>query len=394
MKICLISPNFPPARCGVGDYTCHLARELARQGWEVAVITARKPGLTPLQDDKVEVLPVIERWDFSAIRQMVNLSKQRQFDVVNFQYVPNAYNKYAIPFPICFLPIALRAFSPARVVVTLHELYYSRSWRLKTALVGWLQRSGLIVLVLGSHKLIVTTKDRYCRLQELFPWKKKDLALIPVGSNIPVMSVADEEKEELRRAIGIREGTLVLVLFGLVNPGKQVSMALQALKNLADKGHDVRLICLGSMGEQVLRSMDGMDATLQEKVIVPGYLSADQVSRYFSISDIYLLPLADGASTRRTTLFSAMAHGLAIVTTLGQSTDVEFLTNDFLKLVPANDERAFVDAVQELAENPSLRQRLGHNAQAFYQTHLAWNCIAEQLIEVLGKIAPSYAYYH
>ena len=42
MKICFIVGAFPTMKCGVGDYCSKVAKELAKNGHEIYVITSKK----------------------------------------------------------------------------------------------------------------------------------------------------------------------------------------------------------------------------------------------------------------------------------------------------------------------------------------------------------------
>src|SRR5512135_1070561 len=53
------------------------------------------------------------------------------------------------------------------------------------------------------------------------------------------------------------------------------------------------------------------------RVITPGPLPAPAIAEYLRACDLVLQPYPDGASGRRTTLMTALANGVPVVTTLG-----------------------------------------------------------------------------
>jgi glycosyltransferase involved in cell wall biosynthesis len=156
-------------------------------------------------------------------------------------------------------------------------------------------------------------------------WPGRPTYHLPVGSNLPDRRSFRDRK---RLSIGV-EGAIVLATFGQNHPGRLWHCVVEASNALVESGRKVVLLNLGADVPRLVG--------LHRDVVVhtPGYISGDKVARWLSAADIYLAPLADGASTRRTTLMAAMQHGLAIVATDGSLTDTILRTSGALRLVPA-----------------------------------------------------------
>src|SRR5439155_24026897 len=121
VRVCLITPRYPPDRCGVGDYTELLARRLAQRGIAVTVVTSRGLAMrdTGTVRGGVKVLPLIGDWGWSSLPHLVALVAAGRYDVAHVQYQNEMYGRSAA---IAALPLAVRA---ARVktptVVTVHD---------------------------------------------------------------------------------------------------------------------------------------------------------------------------------------------------------------------------------------------------------------------------------
>jgi glycosyltransferase involved in cell wall biosynthesis len=118
----------------------------------------------------------------------------------------------------------------------------------------------------------------------------------------------------------------------------------------------------------------------------PGNLPADEVARWLAAADLYLGPFVDGASTRRTTLMSAMQHGLPIVATDGPLTDSILRTSAALRLVPVDRLDLFAQVVRRLVESPDDRKTLGGRGRDLYLKHFDWQVKATQLLRALDAL--------
>jgi glycosyltransferase involved in cell wall biosynthesis len=122
----------------------------------------------------------------------------------------------------------------------------------------------------------------------------------------------------------------------------------------------------------------------------PGWLSDEDLAAAIAAADLFLLPLADGVSTRRTTLMAALQHGLPVVATRGPLTDRELLdAGDALRLVPVARTDLFAATARELAQAPAARVRLGEAGRALYERAFAWESTAARVLRALSPPARS-----
>ena len=120
-----------------------------------------------------------------------------------------------------------------------------------------------------------------------------------------------------------------------------------------------------------------------------GPLAAPEIAAYLTAVDIYLLPMMEGVSTRRTSLMCALQHQLPIVATFGVDTDLilqEHNERAFL-LVPDHDIQAFAVAVTRLLENPELQSTLSRQGQALFLEEFTWDRIGAKLLKALTSFA-------
>jgi glycosyltransferase involved in cell wall biosynthesis len=101
------------------------------------------------------------------------------------------------------------------------------------------------------------------------------------------------------------------------------------------------------------------------------------VSGHLIAADMVALPFRDGVSFRRGSLMAALAHGCAIITTHPQMDVPELISDDQVRMIPAESPTALSIAIEDLAYNPELREDLGRHARDLAQ-QFTWENIAVQ----------------
>jgi len=320
----------------VSDYARRWAVALAAAGVDMVVLTS--PG-EPVRDPGVEVRATQAAWGFRAMKTLRKAIRDARPDIVVVHYVPH---------------LALRDLG-VPVVTLAHELYYARHEGLHRQPIGWLQRYALRPLFAASRRVVLTVPDRVARMRQVFPRWHERFMLIPVGANLE----ANGDRARWRAAQGLAPDELALLFLGLAHPSKELGLLRAALDGLE---RPARLFLAG-------------DATLEHpRATTLGYLPAQEAADALAGADLFLLPLADGASTRRTSLMNALAAGLPVVTTRGVNTDVA-LFDGAVRLVQAS---GFAAAVRELADDPAARAALGAAGRALFEREFSWDVLARR----------------
>jgi glycosyltransferase involved in cell wall biosynthesis len=115
----------------------------------------------------------------------------------------------------------------------------------------------------------------------------------------------------------------------------------------------------------------------------PGEIPAAELAALIGASDLFLAPLIDGVSARRTSAMAALQHGVAVVATCGPLTDAILERSGALVLCHADDEQAFAHAAAAVARDPARRKALARTGGALYARTFAWPPVARRLVEAL-----------
>jgi hypothetical protein len=194
------------------------------------------------------------------------------------------------------LPLAARR-AGARFVSTLHSLDGPPRW-------GRAGRAALLPLLLGSDSVVVCSERQRRALSRLPGGLGRRVALVPVGATV----LPDGARPATRVP-----GPLRFIYFGFVWRGRNIETLLRALAAVPEATLDVA----GGIRDAAYH--DELVALAERsgvagRVRFRGDLPAPKISRALHEADVALLPFATGASTGRTTLMAAFAHGLPVVT--------------------------------------------------------------------------------
>jgi len=200
---------------------------------------------------------------------------------------------------------------------------------------------------------------------------------VPIGATIEPLPIAPEAARE---RLGL-DGKLAVALFGRANPSRLLDHAEAAIAALA-RAHGPERLAVLNLGADApaLRAPRGV------AVSSSGRLDAGELSLRLAASDLVLLPLTDGVSTRRTTLMAALAHGRPVLGLHGVNTDAELAAaRDALTLTRAGDREAFARAAVALTAEPARLRALGEAGRRLYEARYDWPVIARRVANVLEE---------
>lgn len=333
MKVALITGPCKPGKCGVGDYTVHLASALQKVGVQVGILAEGN-------------------WRLARLPSLLKLGWRAGADLVHLQY-PTAGFGHKLG------PQGLAMTLPC--VVTIHEASNSHV----------LRKLSLYPFSFRARHMIFTSSEERAFAVRWAPWIGGSSSIIPIGSNI-----------EYSR-FGIQRDLREIVCFGLIMPHKGLDDVLALAAIAGRNGGSFRLRIVGSHRpehaayvDELHRKSKGLPVVWEED------LSMVEVSKRLSTAQIAYLPFPDGASERRGSLKAALTCGMAVVTTRGTGTPRALESVVRFADSPAE---AYA-AIRELAANPEVAEELGKRGRV-YARRYSWEAIARSHLAVYERLA-------
>jgi colanic acid/amylovoran biosynthesis glycosyltransferase len=158
-------------------------------------------------------------------------------------------------------------------------------------------------------------------------------------------------------------GPLRIVAVGRLVEKKGFEYLIRALALLKVRGITARCTIIGGGPEETkLRSLL-KDMGLENEVELVGPIPNDQlVARYLKPQNILVAPSVYAKDGERdgipTVLLEAMVSGVPVISTTVSGVPELVVHGENGLLVPERDERGLADAIEELLQNPGLRERL------------------------------------
>lgn len=370
MNILIINYEFPPIGGGAGQACYNIARELAKRGHRVSVLTSRY-GAQPEREtlDGISVYRAVSwrkgihdcglrgaltfLWfGFFQLRRLLACDR---YDIVH----------YFFGLPTGVLSLYSHGVKRLPYVVSLRGSDVpgydesSRKLRVSHALLR-----GLNKRVWRQASCVVAVSKEFRRLA-LRVSPRTPVEVIYNGVDPLRFSPPPYRRDA---------GPLQLVCISRLIDRKGIDYLLTALAGLRDQ--DTRLVIIGTGAkEPQLRAM-AIRLNLAEQVKFLGYRPNDEVCRHLCEADVFVLPTLSEAFAN--VLLEAMGCGLPVIASAvgGIPELVEERVNGLL--VPPGDPDKLASAIARLARDPALRRQISRNNVARVRQRFTWANAAGQ----------------
>ena len=251
-------------------------------------------------------------------------------------------------------------------------------------------------LLRDSDRIIAVSDQTRAGLAERFSGVNSKSVLIPAPPIMRMCPENDGEGRRLRReALGLRPNDFLVVYFGYIYPGKGVETLLKAFRIVSAQRGNVRLLMVGGSMEfpnspsysQEIRGMP-KQLGIDDRVAWTGEYAwdSDEASGYLRAADVCVLPFDMGVSVHNSSFAAAAAHGLAIITTRGETLEEPFVHQQNVLLCPPRDPEAMAAAIETLMDGPDIRKRLQRGACELAREWFSWERVIERTVSTLSAV--------
>jgi glycosyltransferase involved in cell wall biosynthesis len=359
--IVMVSGHAPPVLDGVGDHTALLLAELARQrpNWRWTLLT-RKPGWwrSPLSFGAgYWIIRPNRTWSERGRQLACKVLCLLKPDLVHIQeQIHSFFETDAAP------RLAKAANCP--VVTTLHEYHIELPSVVYT---DELVRHSS-VLIANDARNAERCRERTGRIPERW-WTGSPLS--PVGKGERIATEAD-----------------LVTTFGFLSSLKSFDPVLIALDRLRARGRPLRWRIVGPLHPKrnaTHSRLAGLAAPgrLELTGAVSGYGS--RLRALLTPSRVMLLPYADGASLRRSTLHAAWALGIPVITTRPLFHEPAIVDGENCLLVYEQTPAEWESALDRLLSDPTLEATLAAGSRKAAET-FGWPALARHHLALYDRL--------
>lgn len=364
----LVTGEFPPQFGGVSDYTSAVAGALAARGIQVHVWCPAAEGTSPAVPG-VTVHRTAGQWNVDDLARLdCDLDQIAGPRRTIVQWVPHAFGRRSLNVAFCAW-IRRRARKGDVVDLMVHEACFAfgeGGWKQDVA--ALVHRFMLALLLSRATHVWMSTPAWAGRLR---PWRlgrRLPLEWLPVPSNVPIVDDAGGVRD-VRRSVAT-EGDVIVGHFGTYE--HQVCRSLTALvPPLLSRAPRAKALFTGRHSDVFKAALVESHPAVADRVHATGQLESRQLSTVLQACDLVVQPYPDGASSRRTSLMAALAHGIPVVTTEGRLSEPLWRESGAVEIVPAGDAQSLLNATLDLCHDESKRRRLATLGLALYSQRFA-----------------------
>jgi glycosyltransferase involved in cell wall biosynthesis len=190
---------------------------------------------------------------------------------------------------------------------------------------------------------------------------------------------------------------MVISTFGLINRGKGLEYAIEAMRDIVKVHPDALYLILGQTHPVIRRNegetyRDSLQASiieygLQENVrLVDHYLEFSELVNYLQATDIYLTPYLNPVQIVSGTLAYAVGCGKAVVSTPYLYAE-ELLAHGRGFLVAFRHAASIAETITRLLDDPDLRRSTERRAYRFGR-QMTWPHVADDYGRLFTELAP------
>ena len=372
----MLCGGFPPQIDGIGDYTWHLGRELARLGHPIQVLTSRifgdkqntLPAITPPSPGSgVTVSRCFDPHRPATLRGLQD-HLAHDLDWLVLQYNPFGFG------PRGFTPWLITALREIRrrmgLAVMFHETFVP-PWPWRFAIMRLWQLPQFWALTHLAHTIFVSS-ERW--ITQVHAFKRQASCIhLPVGSNLPR---CPSPKAEARRRLGIAPDTTVLGAFGSAHVTKMPHLIGVAARAVKTHFPNTMVLSIGRGGPTLRLACAGVEFRDE------GVRSPDEAALCIRAMDVMLAPFVDGLATRRGSAIAALQQGVPVCSTVTPWTDRLLVEPPWtgIRLCPPDEPETYAENAVGLVVDPPS----GEEIRRRHDKVFGWPKIAQRLLESLG----------
>jgi len=380
MKIAEVTSTFPPYKAGMGNVAYYNAWALSTMGHDVTVFTTKyKTGIVHTDEYPFEVQRLGAWFKYGNAGILPQLFyKLPKYDIIHLHY-PFFGGAEIIYF--------LDKIKDLNLIVTYHMDVFGKGFMSK--FFQWHRNNVTPKILDRADKIIVTSYDyaRNSALKDRLADEPEKFVEIPIGVNQLLFKPRYRDKNIIDQ-YELHDKKIILFVGALdkAHYFKGVNILLQAIKKINARD-DFRLIIIGEGDlKQTYQTMvDSLG--LGRKIIFAGFVPDDMLPKFYSISDMLVLPSIDRSEAFGIVSLEAMASGVPVIASdlPGVRSVVDKRKTGLLVKPGSADNLASM--IDYLLKNPKIAKEYGQAGREKVLKNYTWDKIAYKLDNLIKSVS-------
>lgn len=371
MRIGIDATAVPPKPMGAGLYIVYLIQELGKLDTPHKFVVYSQEYLRPyLEECDSENIQIVWLKNMHPVLRLI-------WEQIAFPRLVRKMNLDLLHSPHYTMPLS----HPVPTVVTFHDLtffvYPEKHVRSKQVFFPWMMRR-------SSKKAdMIITDSENTRLDaiQLLGIPLEKIITVHLGYRDIFQPMADQGfLDTIRKKYQLPLHYILYV--GALEPRKNVPVLLDAFEQLAQQNPHLHLVLTAGTGWHNQTVLDQIDMMLsRDRVHRLGHVFYADLPALFNLADVFVYPsLYEGFGLPP---LEGMACGTPVITT--NISSMPEVVGDAGILVPPNDEAALLQAIRQVLEDETLRQRLAM-AGPRQAANFTWKHTAEKTIRIYEQV--------
>ena len=365
--------TYPPRECGIANFTKDLVDSISKiDGLKPSIIAINEKGA--IYDYKRCVKWRIDRNDAEDYVKAAEYVNSSNIQLLVVQHEFGLYGGDYGEYIRLFLDNVKKP-----VITTLHTVQPNFDQKAIEVLKYIAEKSEAIIVI--ARAAIDMLKHQG------IPYKK--CVVIPHGCP----SVNCKNNIAVKESLGLK-GRLVASTFGLINSGKGIEYAIQALPEVIKKEPRIIYLIIGETHPEV-RKHEGekyrneltrlvSELGLEEHVrFTNRFVTKHELIKFLQATDIYLTPYISPNQISSGALIYALGAGKAVISTPYYHA-VEVLANDRGILCKFEDSASIAEGINKLSDE-SFRTEIQRKAYK-YSRRFLWKNVAKKYVTVMKTV--------
>jgi glycosyltransferase involved in cell wall biosynthesis len=371
MRVCMVAHTFYEADNRVRRY----AECLAQRGDLVDVVALRRENqprtetLHGVNVFRIQRRVVDEKGKFTHLsrlflfflRSMIFLTREQikdRYDLIHVHSVPD-FEVFATLIP---------KLMGAKVILDIHDIvpeFYASKFNSS-------QDSLTFKLLVGVEQASAAFSDHVIAANHIWGRRLQERSV----KNSKCTTILNYPDTEIfhHRGRTRKDDKFIMLYPGSLNYHQGVDIAIRAFSIIEHEVPEAEFHIYG-VGDQVdfLKTLIA-ELRLQDKVLLKGPVSLDQISSVIENADLGVVPkrkTSFGNEAFSTKILEFMVLGVPVIVP-STMVDQYYFNDSVVKFFHGNDEKSLADAMLLLIKNPELRQKLIRNANKFVAKY-TWN---------------------